>query len=123
LRKASGSRLMLICAATLIWPLCLAVIRTEKVVNCVREMNSAAQNVCSFAVLCEVCVCHGTNVAGSAVKKFSRQECRVKGHYRRVETCRVTGSLPAKNKIRKLVFFVDDAWFTLSRNVEGKSNR
>jgi len=36
---------------------------------------------------------------------------------------RITSSLLAQNKIQELIFFADDAWFTLNRNLEGKSNR
>jgi len=83
----------------------------------VREMHSAAQKVCSFARFCEVCVCHGANVAESFVKKNSYVKSGI------VEKYRITSSLLAKNKIRQAVFFADDAWFTLNRNLEGKSNR
>jgi hypothetical protein len=39
-----------------------------------------------------------------------------------VEKYRTTDLLLAKNKI-EFVFFTDDAWFTMSRKVKGKSNR
>jgi hypothetical protein len=35
----------------------------------------------------------------------------------------MTGSVLGKNKTRKLVFFPDGAWFTLSRNINSHSNR
>jgi hypothetical protein len=60
-------------------------------------------------------MCHGGNVAESFVKNFHVKSGTV-------EKYRIRSSLLAKNKIREPVFFADDAWFTLNRNLEGKSN-
>ena len=53
--------------------------------------------------------------------KFCKKNSHVKSGT--VEKYRITSSLLAKNKIRELVFFADDAWFPLNRNLEGKRNR
>jgi sulfur relay (sulfurtransferase) DsrF/TusC family protein len=40
----------------------------------------------------------------------------VKENYRRVENFLIIVSVLYKNKMRKTVIFVDEAWFTVSRN-------
>lgn len=78
-----------------------------------REMNSAAQKVCSCPRLLRSMYVSRSKCCRKLKKKknFSRQEWN-SGKI-------ITGSLLAKNKIRELVLFADDARFTLSRNGGG----
>jgi hypothetical protein len=43
--------------------------------------------------------------------------------YRIVENHHITDSVPEKNKIKKLAFFLNGAWFTLTRNTRSQNNR
>lgn len=58
----------------------------------------------------------------SLVQKTSRQKCRKREQptkqWRKYN--RTSGSVLEKNKITRLVFFLDDAWFTLSTYVTAK---
>jgi hypothetical protein len=62
-------------------------------------------------------MCHGANVAEVLYKKKSHAKSGAVEKYKSQVHCW------PKIKYEKLVFFADDAWFTLDRNVEGKSYR
>jgi len=56
-------------------------------------------------------------------KKYSASTllCKRSVH-KRVENSSTSGSVLYKNKIQKLVFFLDEAWCPLSRNVNSQRN-
>jgi hypothetical protein len=47
-------------------------------------------------------------------KKVLRQRCRVNANYRNVENYLIVGSVRYKNKMRKAVIFLDEAWLQYS---------
>jgi hypothetical protein len=64
-------------------------------------------------------LCADVDVGWSEDVGRRSQLCSVTGRiYRRVENFRMSGLLLNKNKIRKLIFFVYDAWSTLSGKVK-----
>jgi len=77
---------------------------------------------CSLAVLCRVCLMEKMLLTVFFKKcSASTLPCKRTIH-KRVENSSSSGSVLYKNKIQKLVFFLDEAWCTLSRNVSSQSN-
>jgi len=65
------------------------------------------------------------NVTKSFVKKKrggEEDDNSKRTTYTRVKTIWVTGSVLDKMKILKLTFFLDEAWFTSSRNIISQNN-
>jgi hypothetical protein len=77
---------------------------------------------CSLAVLCRVCLMEKMLLT-VFFKKYSASTLPCKRTiHKRVENSSASGSVLYKNKIQKLVFFLDEAWCMLSRNVNIQIN-
>jgi len=76
---------------------------------------------CSLAVLCRICLIEKMLLT-VFFKKYSASTlpCKVSVH-KTVENSSTSGSVLYKNKIQKLLFFLDEAWCPLSRNVNSQS--
>lgn len=113
---------------------CYVIVCTPPIPSLVRVYNvshtqqvTASENAfwkaCSFAVLFSKYTFHGgKKVSESFVKKTSRQKCRKRRQRTKQwkKYHRTTGSVLEKNKITRLVFFLDDAWLILSTYVTAK---
>jgi hypothetical protein len=63
-------------------------------------------------------------VANTFVKKYSASILPFKGTLHKIVVkYRVMASIKLLNEIGNLVFFLDGAWFTLSRKLNGKNRR
>jgi hypothetical protein len=75
---------------------------------------------CSLAVLCRECLMENTLLT-VFFKKYSASTLACKRTiYKRVENSSTSGSVLYKNKIQKLVFFLDGALCSLSTNVNSQ---
>jgi hypothetical protein len=65
---------------------------------------------------------HETEVTVSSVKSIPHQQCHVKNSIQNSERISNNSSVLGKKKTEKLVFVLDEAWFTLNRNVNSQND-
>jgi hypothetical protein len=88
---------------------------------CLRNVFHRAQ--CSFATLLQRMYVSWKKCCKRLCQKYtSKVSCKRKMYYRIVENYHVIDSVPDKNKAKKLAFFLNGAWFTLTRNISSQNN-